>query len=206
MRFLLTFIISFCFAFCSASNDQDTLYNINNAKNGHLVFSSLRSITGDTLPVIIHLREVLVYPPLKFKNKKAEIEYTKLIRDVKKTLPYAKIVYSTLIETYEYIQTLPDEKSKNQHLKRMEKELFQEYKPELKKLTLSQGKLLLKLIDRECNQTSYALVTAFLGRFRAVFWNFFAGIFGANMKTNYDPQGKDAMTERVVRLVEHNQI
>jgi hypothetical protein len=206
MKFLLTSVMSFCVALCFASGDQDTLYNVNNAKNGHLLFSSLRSVTGDTLPVVIHLREVLVYPPLKFKNRKEEIEYTKLVRDVKKTLPYAKIVYSTLIETYEYIQTLPDEKTKNQHLKRMEKELFQEYKPELNKLTLSQGKLLLKLVDRECNQTSYALVTAFLGKFRAVFWNFFAGIFGASMKTEYDPHGKDAMTERVVQLVEHHQI
>jgi hypothetical protein len=116
------------------------------------------------------------------------------------------MVYKTLIETYEYIQTLPDEDAQNKHLKRMEKELFQEYKPELKKFTLSQGKLLIKLIDRECNQTSYTLVGAFLGKFRAGFWNFFAGIFGANLKTEYDPQGQDAMTERVVRLVEHNQI
>jgi hypothetical protein len=179
---------------------------VSHAKRGYLTFNSLASVTGDTLPVIIHLREVLVYPPLKFKNKKEEREYNRLVRDVKKTLPYAKLVYGTLIETYEYIQTLPDEDAQNKHLKRMEKELFQQYKPELKKLTLSQGKLLIKLIDRECNQTSYALVGAFLGKFRAGFWNLFAGILGASLKSEYDPKGKDAMTERVVRLVEHNQI
>ena len=156
---------------------------------------------NDTIPVVI-LKEVLVFQPLKFKNEKERREYNKLVRDVKKTLPYAKMVYETLIETYEYIETLPDEKSKNAHLKKMEKELFSEYKPELKKLTLSQGKLLIKLIDRECNQSSYHLIGAFLGKFRASFWNIFAGLLGASLKTEYDPKGSDAMTERVVMLVE----
>ena len=159
----------------------------------------------DTIP-FVYLNEVLVFQPLKFRNEKERREYNKLVRDVKKTLPYAKMVYETLIETYEYIETLPDEKSKNDHLKRMEKELFKQYKPELKKLTLSQGKLLIKLVDRECNQSSYKLIGAFLGKFRAGFWNLFAGMLGASLKAEYDPKGKDAMTERVVLLVERGMI
>lgn len=160
---------------------------------------------NDTIPLIF-LKEVLCYPPLKFNNDKERREYDRLVRDVKRTLPYAKLVYNTLIETYEYIQTLPDDKAKDAHLKRMEKELFKQYKPELRKLTLSQGKLLLKLIDRECNQSSYQLVSAFLGKFRASFWNLFANMLGASLKTEYDPKGKDAMTERIARLVERGQI
>ena len=156
----------------------------------------------DTVP-IIHLQEIYIYPEIKFKNEKEKRRYNKLIRDVKRVLPYAKLVYETLIETYEYIETLPDEKSKQEHLKRMEKELFKEYKPELKKLTFSQGKLLIKLIDRECNQSSYNLLKAFLGSFRASFWNLFAGMFGASLKTEYDPEGKDFMLERIVILVEN---
>jgi len=159
----------------------------------------------DTIPYIL-LKEVVVFPDLVFKNKKEEQEYNKLVRDVKKTLPYAKLVYNTLIETYEYIQTLPDDKSRDAHLKRMEKDLFKQYKPELKKLTLSQGKLLIKLIDRECHQSSYQLVNAFLGKIRASFWNLFAGMLGASLKSEYDPKGKDAMTERVVILVERGLI
>lgn len=155
----------------------------------------------DTVPFIM-LKEVLVFPPLKFNNNKERLEYDRLVRDVKRTLPYAKLVYNTLIETYEYIETLPDDKAKDAHLRRMEKELFKDYKPELKKLTLSQGKLLLKLINRECNQSSYQLVNAFLGKIRASFWNLFANMLGASMKTEYDPKGKDAMTERVAQLVE----
>jgi hypothetical protein len=156
----------------------------------------------DTVP-IIHLQEIYIYPEIKFKNEKEKRRYNKLVRDVKRVLPYAKLVYETLIETYEYIETLPDEKSKQEHLKRMEKELFKEYKPELKKLTFSQGKLLIKLIDRECNQSSYNLLKAFLGSFRASFWNLFAGMFGASLKTEYDPEGKDFMLERIVILVEN---
>ena len=160
---------------------------------------------GDTIAVV-NLREVYIFPQRKIKNKREQAKYNKLVRDVKRTLPYAKMVYETLIETYEYIETLPTEKAKQEHLKRMEKELFAEYKPVLKKLSLSQGKLLIKLIDRECNQSSYNLVKAFLGSFRAGFWNLFAGLFGASLKTEYDPYGKDALTEQVVILVENGLI
>jgi hypothetical protein len=160
---------------------------------------------GDTI-AMIHLREVIIYPELRFKNKRERQNYDKLVRDVKRTLPYAKMVYHTLIETYEYMETLPNDKAREKHLKRMEKELFQEYKPELKRLTLSQGKLLIKLIDRECNQSSYNILRAYLGSFRAGFWNIFAGVFGASLKSEYDPKGKDALTERVVVMVERGLI
>lgn len=160
---------------------------------------------GDTMAVV-NLREVFIYPQVKFKNKREQAKYNKLVRDVKRTLPYAKMVYDTLIETYEYMETLPNDKARQAHLKRMEKELFAQYKPELKKLSFSQGKLLIKLIDRECNQSSYNLLKAYLGSFRAGFWNFFAGMFGASLKSEYDPKGKDAMTERVVVLVENGLI
>jgi len=159
----------------------------------------------DTIPVI-NLRAIIVYPPMHFKNEKAKIKYNRLVHDVKKTLPFAKLVYSTLIETYEYMETLPTEEAKQKHLKRMEKELFKEYKPTLKKLSLRQGKLLIKLIDRECNQTSYSLITAFLGSFRAGFWNFFAHFFGSSLKKEYDPMGKDKEIERVAVLVENGMI
>lgn len=160
---------------------------------------------GDTIP-LVNLREVVIFPELRFKTKKAQQNYDKLVRDVKRTLPYAKMVYRTLIETYEYMETLPNEKAKQKHLKQMEKDLFADYKPELKKLTLSQGKLLIKLVDRECNQSSYNILKAYLGSFRASFWNIFAGIMGASLKSEYDPKGKDAMTERVVIMVERGLI
>ncbi|MCU6768878.1 DUF4294 domain-containing protein [Barnesiella propionica] len=157
--------------------------------------------TGDTVWVI-DIRTLHIYPPLKFKSKKEEKFYWKTVRDVKKTLPYAKIVYKTLIETYEYIETLPTEKEKQAHLKLMEKEIYKQYMPVLKKFTLSQGKMLIKLINRECNQSSYGLIKAFLGSFRAGFWQTFGRLFGVTLKTDWDPEGKDAMIERICVLVE----
>ena len=161
----------------------------------------IAATTDDTLKVIT-LSDIYVYPPPAFKNRAEEEQYRKLIRDVKKTLPYAKMIYSTLIETYEYIMTLPTEKEREDHLKQMEKDLYAEYLPVLKKMSLSQGKLLIKLVDRECNQSSYNILKAFLGPFRAGVWNAFAGIFGASLKSTWDPNGKDAAAERIVELVE----
>ena len=160
---------------------------------------------GDTMAVV-NLREVFIYPQVKFKNKREQAKYNKLVRDVKRTLPYAKMVYDTLIETYEYMETLPNDKARQAHLKRMEKELFAQYKPELKKLSFSQGKLLIKLIDRECNQSSYNLLKAYLGCLRWHISHQLHTMFGASLKSEYDPKGKDAMTERVVVLVENGLI
>ena len=200
--FRILFVCCFLHIFTANAQDQ-TMRRLSKALPKGMYFATIEG--RDTIPIVF-LNDIIVYPPLKFKNDKERLEYDRLVRDVKRTLPYAKFVYRVLIETYEYIETLPDDKAKEAHLKRMEKELFKDYKPELKKLTLSQGKLLLKLIDRECNQSSFQLVNAFLGPLRARFWNLFATMLGANMKTEYDPKGKDAMTERVARLVEHGQI
>ena len=126
------------------------------------------------------------------------------MRDVRKTLPYAKLAYSTLIETYEYIQTIPDPKQRQAHLKRLEKDIFNRYKPVIKNFTKGQGKVLLKLINRETNQSSYNIVKAFLGSFRAGFWQTFGRFFGMNMKVGFNPRKKheDAIIDRVATLIE----
>lgn len=159
--------------------------------------------SGDSVLMIV-LRDVTVYPPLKFKNKKQEEFYWRTVRDVKRTLPYAKLICETLIETYEYIETLPTQKDREEHLKAMETEVFNQYKPILKHFTRSQARLLVKLIQRETNQTSYDILKAFLGSFRAGFWQTFGRFFGVNLKGTYNP-GKDkndAIIERVCVAVE----
>lgn len=163
-------------------------------------------IEGDTVQVY-QMRPFIIYPPLKkFKNKKSEKFYWKTVRDVKKTLPYAKLIYDILVETYRYMETLPDDDARQRHLIKMEDELFKQYKPVLKKFTLSQGKMLIRLVNRECNQSSYELIRAFLGSFRAGFWQTFGGIFGVTLKTEWDPQGKDAEIERICVLVEQGML
>lgn len=156
---------------------------------------------GDSIRVIL-LPELPVYPPLKFKSKKEYMRYNKLVKNVKRTLPIAKLIRYTIEETYEYLETLPTEREKQAHIKKVEKGIKKQYGPQMKKLTYSQGKLLIKLVDRECNQSSYEIVRAFFGPLKAGFYQAFARMFGASLKKEYDGEADDKMVERVVRLVE----
>lgn len=146
--------------------------------------------------------EMPVYPPLRFKNRKQQEKYNRLVYNVKKVLPLAQQANAMIQETYKVMEKLPDKKAKQEHIKQVEKEIMKTYKPEMKKLTYSQGKLLIKLIDRECNQSGYEVVKAFLGPARATFYQIFAWTFKASLKKEYDPDGDDKLTERVVRQVE----
>lgn len=160
---------------------------------------------GDSIQYM-EMNNVYVYPELTFKNKKQAQSYMRLVTNVKKVLPIAKEARQMLIETTELLEMLPDEKSKEEHIKRVEDDIFRTYKPKMKKLTYSQGKLLIKLIDRECHSSSYDMIKAFMGPIRAGFWQVFAWGFGASLKKEYDPEGTDRLTERVVRMVEAGQI
>ncbi len=156
---------------------------------------------GDTIPVI-HLREVYVYQRPKFRNKRHEKFYWRTVRDVKKTLPIAREVRGVIIETYEYLQTLPEGKAREKHLEAVEKGLIEQYTPRMKQLTLNQGKMLIKLIDRECDQTGYDLIRVFMGDFKAGVYQAFAALFGASLKREYSPELKDAEIEEIIYWVE----
>lgn len=162
---------------------------------------------GDTAYHIV-LKTITVFPEWKFKNKKEEEFYWRTVRDVKKALPYAKVICRTLTETYEYIETLPDTKAREQHLKEMEKAVFDQYKPAMKKFTRKQANLLVKLIMRETNQTGYDILKAFLGNFRAAFWQGFGKLFGVSLKGKYEPDKnrEDAIIERICIGVEQGTI
>ena len=160
---------------------------------------------GDSI-LYMEMNNVYVYPKLTFKNQRQMAAYMRLVRNVKKVLPIAKEANKIILETYEYLETLPNDEARREHMKRVERGIVQEYKPRMKKLTYSQGKLLIKLIYRECNSSSYDIVKAFLGPIRAGFWQAFSAIFGASLRKEYDPEGTDRLTERVVLMVEAGQI
>ena len=162
-------------------------------------------VDGDSIQYM-EFSNVYVYPKLTFSSKRQQASYMRLVKNVKVTLPLAKEVRQILIETAEYLETLPNDKAKQEHIKRVEQSILKEYKPKMKKLTYSQGKLLIKLINRECNSTSYEAIQAFMGPLRAGFWQAFAWAFGASLKKEYDPEGTDRLTERVVLLVEAGQL
>lgn len=161
------------------------------------------SESGDTTYKVI-LNTIIVYPPERFKNKAEEEFYWRTVRDVKRTLPYAKLINRTLQETYEYLETFPTQKQKEDYLVQFEKVVFNQYKPEMKKLTKNQGKTLIKLVNRETNQRSYYIVKAFLGTFRAGFWQTFGRFFGVNMREGFHPSSNknDAMIERICTRIE----
>ena len=160
---------------------------------------------GDSIPYM-EMSNVYVYPKITFDSKQKQNAYLRLVRNVKKVLPIAKEANQIIVETYEYLETLPNKKARDEHLKLVEKSIVRDYKPKMKKLTYSQGKLLIKLVYRECDSSTYDIVKAVLGPVRAGFWQAFAWCFGASLKKGYDPEGVDRLTERVVLMVEAGQL
>ena len=162
-------------------------------------------VDGDSIQYV-ELNNVYVYPQPTFKNAKRRVAFNKLVRNVKKVLPIAKEVNKISIETYEYMQTLPDKKARDEHMKRVEEDIKRRYTPRMKKLSYSQGKLLIKLVYRECNSSAYDLIRAFISPVRAGFYQAFAWAFGASLMKKYDPEKTDRLTERVVLMVESGQL
>ncbi len=160
---------------------------------------------GKKIPHII-LPTYYAYAPLIFKNNREQRNYGRLVRDVKKTIPLAVEIRDIIYETEEHLKRLPDDKARKKYLDHKEKELKEIYTPRMKGLTFRQGKLLIKLIDRECDQSAYQLIKLFMGSFKAVFYQSFAKLFGASLKKTYDPTGEDFLIERVVVLVVNGQL
>ncbi len=160
---------------------------------------------GDSVPAIV-LPTFYKYPPMTFKNDKERERYNRLVANVKLLLPLARLAKYTVIETYDYLQTLPTRQARAEHLKNVEEGLKKQYEPTLRKLTRSQGRLLVKLIDRECGQTGYNIAQAFIGSFKANVYQAMAFCFGNSLTKRYDPEGDDRYVERVVRLVESGQL
>ena len=162
---------------------------------------------GDSI-LRLYIKPITIFPPLKFKNKKEEKFYWQTVARVRKTLPYAKMIKETLIETYEYIETFPTQKEREDYLKAMEKDLFAQYKPVLKKLSRQQANMLVKLIQRETDQSSYEILKAFLGSARAVFWQGFGKLFGVSLKGKFQPEKnkEDAIINRIAILIEQGQL
>ena len=165
--------------------------------NGKAYILGATTHNGETI-AHIKLPPVYIFTPLNFRNKRERRNFDRLVYDVKKTLPLATEIRSIIIETYETLQLLPDEKAKKRHIDMLEKELKDTYTPKMKRLSLRQGKLLIKLVDRQCDQNAYQLIRLFMGSFKAAFYQSFASLFGASLKKSYDPMGEDSMTERVV--------
>ena len=154
----------------------------------------------------MEFNNIYVYPQPVFKSAQQRMAYNRLVRNIKKVLPIAKEVNRIIIETGDYLQTLPNKKARDEHMKRVEQGIKEQYTPRMKKLSYQQGKLLIKLVYRECDSSSYQLIQAFMGPIRAGFWQAFAWAFGASLTKKYDAEGVDRLTERIVLQVEAGQL
>lgn len=184
-------------AFCAGADDDD--------KQQRVLVALATIIDGDTVPTF-EMMEVTIYGRRIYPSARKQRKYDKLTRNVQKMYPIALEVKAILVETYLYMQTLQDDEARKEHLEKVEKGVWDQYYPIMRRCTLSQGKLLIKLIDRECNQTSYDLIKAFIGGFKAKFYQTFAALFGASLKKEYDPEhdDEDAMIEEIIWMIDND--
>ena len=161
---------------------------------------------GEMIPSY-RLSDILIQQKLRFKSEREMKKYFKIAANIKKVYPIALDVQKSINQCIAHIDSLKTKSEKDAYLKFIEKDLQKQYKPKMKKLTLAQGKLLIKLIDRQCNQTSYELIRTYIGKHKAWWWNLFASTFGgASLKKEYDPDVDDRLTESCIRLIESGQM
>jgi hypothetical protein len=161
-------------------------------------------VNGDTVPVV-DLYDVYVYTEYVFKNNRQREQWTRIKHNVKKVYPYAILAAAKLKEYDRILEHMPDEKMKKAYLRVCEKDLKHEFEDELKDLSINQGRVLMKLIDRETGKTTYEIVKEMRGGFEACMWQAVARIFGNNMKDDYDANFEDIMIERAIKIVESGQ-
>ena len=171
----------------------------------YIGYAGLVEIDGEMAPWFV-LGDVYVFPEIQFKTERQRRKYYKIAENIKKVYPLAVEIQKEVDRQIAHMDSLPDKKARDEYIDLMEKKLRAEYTPRLKKLTFAQGKLLIKLIDRQCNQTSYRLIRTYMGPFKATFYNAFASLFGASLKKQYDPEVDDRLTERAILLIESGQM
>jgi hypothetical protein len=176
-------------------------YGQENKSDKKGVYLQSTIIKGDTMPHI-ELKEVPILPPKKFRNKAEERQYWRLVYNLKKVLPYSKIVAQTVREVDAKLASIHTDKERRKYIKSMEDVLWKQYEGDMRQMTITQGKLLFKLIDRETSQSTYFWIDSYRGSVSAFFWQGMARLFGTNLKSEYDPKGEDKLIEQIVTYIE----
>lgn len=178
---------------------QDTIATV----GGDVLYGLI--IDGDTV-LISTIEEVYVMPMRKFNTKREMRKYRRLVKNVKKVYPYAKMAKRKYDEVSVNLESMETEKERKAYMNQVEEEIKDEFEGELKKLTITQGRILIKLIDREIGETSYDLLRELKGKFSAFFWQTLARIFGHNLKSGFDADGEDELLDEIVKLIENGQL
>ncbi len=178
---------------------QDT---IGRTPDGYVV--ALALVDGDTMPQI-RLRQVYVMPKKIYYSKSEKRKFLRLVRKIKKVLPYAQLANKTLREINKQMEGIEDKRTRKKYIKKVDKVLKKKYGNELKNLTISEGRILIKLIDRETGSTSYELIKELKGSFSAFMWQSLARLFGENLKQDYDPKKEDKLIEEILIRIQAGQ-
>ena len=194
---LLSAILILFFYVSDATAQTDSLKQRNDTLQGRSFLLQKVNRNGVTLPEV-EIKEVMVYAHPRFPRKSDFRKYERLIYNLKKVYPYALIVRSRLARVDDDMRNINNEIDRKEYLKKVEKDVFAEYEGAIRDMTITQGRLLIKLIDRETLNTSYTLIKDYRGKIAAAFWQGIARIFGTNLKEEYDPYGEDALIESII--------
>jgi hypothetical protein len=209
-EFLPVLLILFCCKSYAQNPDRNSPDSISSSHDSvrtsnDIYVARAEIINGDTVWVA-SLDEVFIFPEKTFDNLRQQRRYNRLIMNVKKAYPWSKLVGQLMVDVNNHLLTLPTEKEQNEYLKQVEKGLLDNYTDDMKKLTITQGKILIKLVYRETGESSYEIVEFYRGKFTAFFWQALARLFGSNLKVGYDPYGEDRLIEEIVIQIEHGQL
>jgi len=194
---LLTGILLFFLFVLTARGQSDSLKPDNDTLAGKAYLLHQVERNGVLLPEV-EIKEVVVSPHPKFPKKSDFRRYERLVYNIKRVYPYALIVRNKLYSVNQDLMDFQTEKERKEYMKKVEKDVFAQYEGDMRQMTITQGRLLIKLIDRETQNTSYTLIKDYRGKFAAAFWQGIARIFGTNLKEQYDPFGEDALIESII--------
>lgn len=200
MRLIFSILVIFLFV-TEISGQKDTLNQRNDTLPDRFYLLQKVNRDGLTMPEI-EIKEVTVFARSKAARRNEYRKYERLIYNIKRVYPYALMVRIKLNQVNVDLMNIPDEKERKNYIKNVEKNVFAEFEGDIQEMTITQGRLLIKLINRETQNTSYALIKDYRGKLTAAFWQGIARIFGTNLKDEYDPYGEDAMIELIIREID----
>ena len=198
---LFLILLAILLSVINVSGQEDSLKNKVDSLPGRFYIIPKVNRDGVTMPEI-EIKEVTVTGKSKSARKSEIRVYERLIYNVKKVYPYALMVRKRLNQVNEELKNITDDKERRKYIRAVEKDVFSQYEGDMRDLTMTQGRLLIKLIDRETQNTSYELIREYRGKFTAAFWQGIARIFGTNLKDEYDGYGVDSMIELIINEID----
>jgi hypothetical protein len=180
---------------------SDTLKQKSDTASGKFYLLQKVERDGETMPEV-EIKEVKVLARPRPERKSEYRKYERLVSNIKKVYPYAIMVRYRLSQVNNDLKNIENEKDRKEYLKKVEKSVFADYEDDIQQMTITQGRLLIKLIDRETQNTSYELIKEYRGKLTAAFWQGIARIFGTNLKEKYDGFGDDVLIELIINDIE----